>query len=370
MNQFVQNKEIKSVETGYRLLSRLEDRFEVNLRELLFDDSKSLDVRKQLVAERLLEAVAAYHIRHGTEWAAAGKASQPGDLSVEPNPFFTAENAKGFASLRGDEIEEQLTLTSKRLADMLESKSYTEAALYCFLGGLVGVQVAGASGFLTAIAAGNMIEAVATGLRWTKNSAIATVVMLVVMFLFFFVFMRPAKLLGLVINRTSNDFVVRDYKNKGGDLYINTGKMTAFMNDNKDIGKVEHDQEKVQIHKMLPAPEVGAIVFGGWYFAEKHEGAWKGADGAMLFTSEDKKVNFAHQYAVPFSKKNGTNICMIDNPEESTKAIFKRLRPKQSQNNDFTDGRYTLTSCVNSVHGQEVSLIASITDNDDPLNSL
>lgn len=370
MNQNVMNAEIRSIETGYRLLSRLEDRFEVKLRDLLFDEGKSLDTRKQQVAERLLEAVCAYHIRHKTEWAEASLSSNPGDLSAEPNPFFTAANAKGFASLRGSEIEDQLTLTSKRMADMLESKSYTEAAMYCVLGGLVGIQVAGASGFLTAVAAGNMVEAVATGLRWTKNSAIATLVMLVVMFLIFFVFMRPAKLLGLVVNRTSSDFVVRNFKESDGDLFINTGKMTAFMNDNKDIGKVEHDQPKVQIHKMLPAPEVGAIVFGGWYFAEKRDWALYGADGAMLFTSEDEKVNFAHQYAVPYGEENGTNICMIDDPSESAKAVFKKLRPKQGEAKDVTDGRYSLTSCVNSVHGQEVSLIASITDNDDPLNSL
>jgi hypothetical protein len=355
---------MKSNEFGESLITQLEEKFEIDLKSIIFDKNLTIDNIRDKAVILLTEGARKHHKKMGnTDWLS----SDMGDLAPEPNLFMSAENAKDFSELRGDDIRTQLQISSKRLADALESPNYGMASFYIFAGGFLGVTTISAGAFVTAYVIAGEIAAVQAGLKALKGNAIAAIAILVIMLIIFFIFLRPSKLLGLMINRTSDNLIVNNYKESDGDLYLNTGKMSAFMVDHAKIGEVKPNY--VQIHGMMRVTADFSIAFGGWYFAEKRDWALLGADGAMVFTSTNNdKLKFAHQYSVPYSRSNGTNIKKLTSNDYSMEKIFTELRDNQSQEKTVTDSGYTLTSAINDTSGQEVSLIASIADDNDPIN--
>ncbi len=358
-----------SYEYGTKMYKDLEKKFNVNLEEILLSKELSYDQIKERAVEALSVGVRKYHEKHeNKDWLSDGKFSKnPGAFKVVSPVFMKASQAVGYGSLEGDEVEAQLQRVSSNMSRMLESSDYGVASFYMISAGFLAITGAGAVGFITAVVTGaSEAIAIAASLSAMGSTAIVAVVIIVITLIMFFVYLREAKLLALVINNTSRDLVVKNYREKGGNLYINTGKMSDFMNQEKNIGEVGHDAPQVQIHRKMDwifDGEVEMGVFGGWYFAEKRDGELLGADGAMIITDDDDdNFRIAQQYAVPWSKHNGTNIKMLTNDENDAKKIFKELRNSQKERVVITEGKMNLTSSVNSIHGQDVSLIASITE--------
>ncbi|TCW20799.1 hypothetical protein [Vibrio crassostreae] len=372
MRLYAAYKKMDNKEFGMTIIEELQEKFDVDLKTILFDENKSSEEVRIEACQALYDAVYAHHEREGnTDWTEHGEGSNnPGKFEAEPNFFMSAQNAKDYSELRGQDIIDQLKIVNKRLSNMLESPNYGMAAFELWAGGFVGITVLGGLTFAGyAIAGATELAAIAASLKSMKGSAIVTVVVCVIMMVIFFVFMRPAKALALVVNRTQQNLIVHDYAKDNGGLYMNTGKMSVFMKDHAEIGAVKPDW--VQIHGMLNVglPSFKSGVFAGWYFAEKRSMEPYGTDGAMIFAAQDNSFKFAHEFAVPLHGEKGTNIKLLpgDN-EQSAKNIFKGLREEQDQQKAFTEGSYTLTSAVSTKSDQEVGIIVTFTDDMDPLN--
>ncbi|WP_417815161.1 hypothetical protein [Thalassospira alkalitolerans] len=350
---------------GMGLIDYLENTFEVDLKSILFAENSNIKTIRSNATKTLTEAVRKYHTARGnSDWLSTETASNnPGAFEVTSNWFMTEDNALDYADLEGDEIIKQMQYISSNMSKMLESKDYGLASFYMFASGFLATTTGGAIAFIGSVLAGmTEAEAIAAGLSTLKGGAIGTIVILVISMIIFFVFLRPAKALGFVVNNTDKNLIVDDFKSSSGDLFMNTGKMESFMQDKEDPSRVKSPW--IQIHGKMPWLIDGKLrtgVFAGFYFAEKRDWALYGTDGAMIFSSTDGNLKFAHEFAVPYSASNGTNIKLLENDYSgNAKKVFSDLRQNQKKRVVVSTDDYELTSSINDTSGQECGIIATI----------
>ncbi|MEZ8581359.1 hypothetical protein AB4440_05900 [Vibrio splendidus] len=377
MNLYRSISEMNDLEFGRFMVSDLEARFDVDLFSIIEDRSKSLEDIYSEVSKALKEAVFKFHEDKGhQDWIRerpVKSIGNPGLFDPVPGFFMSPQVANDLTELRGEDIKNEMRQSQVYMSKMLDADSYQSAASYLFSAGYLAISAEGAQAYIDGIVEGlSILKAVSFSLAViTFAEMLEVLIPFIIIFPFIYPFTRPAHLLGLVINRTEHNFVAKDYKNTAGDLYMNTGKMTSFMKDHEKLGQVKPDF--IQIHKMMDwifDDQVQYGVFGGYYFAEKRSGAWVGSDGAMILSALDNSVKFAHEFAVPYSKSNGTNVeFMSSDDNRNANSVFKGLRKHQAVTKTLYQSPYVLTSSINSKHHQSVALIASITDENSELNN-
>jgi len=362
-------------EFGLQLLSRLEERWGVDLGKIIYNDALPTGAKRRLVASRLLEAVlteldedvlALGGAVDADENAALSARVSDGDVELEPNFTLTQSNAAIIRGYRGQQLYDYVFTLTKRFENMAKAKTPGQLAIEIVSGGLVSVGVSMSALTIQAWRTGEtLLKAVRIGVTGIGfKTAITVVIFALAALLLFLLLDNPKKICGILINDTDENLVVVDWR-KGvsgaldGDLYMAHGQMKSFPED--------HETESlssplVQLRKRFffgpgdPDNSVCASV----YFADRNIGL-RGSEGVMLLSSKESSLIVAHQFAVPYVNDNGTNMRVISGGKPNLEALFRDMYNSRQVAVDLTQGGYRLTSAVNDARGGVVALIGSIT---------
>lgn len=354
--------------------ARIQSRHNIDLAAIMSSPSLSYHEKRRMMIEALLSAKFEAEYQSGNEFFADGTDSDAADLAqvnaalaedqdIEPNISFPKKNAAIIRDYTGSELKTYVYNLTKRFENMEVASTPGQLALEIVGGGLLSVGVPMAVQTVKAYkamgAAAKLLPALKTGItKLGMKTAITAVVIVLVALLLYLFLENPKKILAFVVNETDHDFVVKNWKTGNGDLHMEHGHMADFMEDNQ-FGDLS--APKVQIQRMVDFgdgdPE--SFVFAGVYFANKNFGML-GAEGIMRFTSLDKSVCFAHMFAVPYFKDNGTNIGLQASQSADLSKLFRQMYNSRQTRKDIVEGGYRLTSTVNDPRGGVVAAIASI----------
>ncbi|HJR73232.1 MAG TPA: hypothetical protein VJ806_06295 [Luteimonas sp.] len=356
-------------EIGLEILGNLEKHFGIDLKRIVADES--LDSEQAYV--ELRASLAAAVLSHAGYPVEDREFAVPGPLAKgvenEPNVFITQHNANIAADYSGERVREYVIDLTRRLDLMSRSNS---------VGSLVGNTI---GGFVIAVGIGvgkevgkrlfngDGLKDALTGAigKVGLKTALLAVVGALAGILKWMIFDKQARILGVVINDTDTDFVVRDWRKSvdgyhGGDLYMAHGATKNFMSDHL-TGDL--DSPEVQLKARIPGktPEERQVAIG-IYFADRKSGFY-GAEGLYVFTPlGGGHDSVAVQFAVPFSKANNANIALHRggsiNNKSQLEGMFRALYNEKKVNVDKREGPYRLRSHINSPSGGVVSGIACI----------
>ena len=283
---------------------------------------------------------------------------------IEPNFSLLEKDAQYLMSLTGDDIKTYLFNLTKRFENMATARTPGQLAIELVAGGLLSVGVPAAINTIKALKAGStVLNAVRAGIMGIgMKTAIAAVVIALATLLLFLFLDNPKKILGMVINDTDSNLIVKDWKkgvngNKNGDLFMAHGHMADFMEDNENgLGS-----PAIQIRSKINfgAGDKENVVFAGIYFANRNFGL-RGAEGVMIFSSKTSALRFAHMFAVPYVNDNGTNMKLITQDVKDIETLYRELYNSKGVCVEVSEGGYRLRSCVNHARGGVVACIASI----------
>ena len=362
-------------EMALDVCGRIQARHNVDLAAIMSSPSLSYKEKRRMMIEALLSAKFEAEYQSGNEFFANETDSDASELAqvknlladdsdIEPNISFPKKNAAVVRNYTGSELKTYVYNLTKRFENMQVASTPGQLALEILGGGLLTVGVPMAVETVKAYkamgAAAKLLPALKTGItKLGMKTAVAAVVVVLVALLLYLFLENPKKILAFVVNETDHDFIVKNWKKDGGDLHMEHGHMADFMEDNQ-FGDLS--APKVQIQRMVDFgdedPE--SFVFAGVYFANKNFGML-GAEGIMRFTSLDGSLCFAHMFAVPYFKDNGTNIGIQKTTTADLAKLFRTMYDARVTRKDFVDGGYRLTSTVNDPRGGVVAAIASIT---------
>ena len=349
------------------IVQRLNRGSSVDLMSIINAPGQSYREKHRALVEALLEAKFEREVLAGNEYF-LGENEDPttaferllgSDIDIEPNISFNTKNADIIAGYKGDELKTFVFNLTKRFENMEAAATPGQLALEIVGGGMLSVGVPMAYNTYKAMKAGEaLMVALRTGITkiGMKTAIVAVVVVLAALLLFLFL-ENPKKILGLVLNKTDKNFVVKNWNNDNkGDLFMQHGHMVDFMEDHKFA---DLSSEKVQIRAKIDFgdddPE--SFVFAGVYFADRNVGL-RGSEGVMIFTALEDDTSFAHLFAVPYSRDNGANIALVKSRPKDMEKFFRDLYDTKKVRVDKTDGGYRLVSTVNSNRG---GVVASIT---------
>lgn len=311
---------------GLALLEGLERRCGVELRGLL--DESSLDTGRKiaLMRERLVHA--AFADPQAMAGGAPGEDARAAALfaarQVEVEPFVFIPRADALKAMRyqGRQITDYVKQMAKRLDNIHQSKSIGTFVATTLGGGLIGVGFSIAFGTIRNIHAGMLLrQALLKAVTsFGLGGALLAVGMALIGFTVWLVLEKPEKLLGLIINDTDEDYVVRQWRlgaHGGGaiagcGMYMAHGDTWAFMAD----GRLVNDPAELQLaQRLLVYKEDGRIddeesaVCLGVYFADRKAG-FLGVEGLYVFeprqaARDEMPRSFAYQFAIPYSQRNG-----------------------------------------------------------------
>jgi len=356
-------------EYASQICSRLRETFGVDLEAIY--TSQGLSDRQKLSRARsaLLESILtrAYNEALPDFLAGAPIDSDPNlaafideDIDIEPNIALSENDAVYLIALQGDEVKTYLFNLTKRFENMAESKTVGTLIAEMVGGGIISVGVPAAVATVKALKAGEtLLAAMKTGITSLGMKTVIAAVVVVLAALLLYLFLEnPKKILGMVINNTSENFVVNGWESDNGDLFMQHGHMVDFMQDNED----GLQSPKVQLKGKLdfgPGDEDN-VVFAGIYFADRNFGL-RGSEGIMVFTSKTSSLKFAHMFAVPYVNDNGANMKYISGSPGNLETLYRELYDTRKVRVAFVSNSYSFTATVNDARGGVVGCIASIT---------
>jgi hypothetical protein len=283
------------------------------------------------------------------------------EIEIEPLIALAEKDVEIIKSYQGEDLKTYLFTLTKRFENMVIAKTPAQLAASLLQAGVLGIGTPFAFATGRALLSGaTLAAAIRSGIqRIGFGTVISVVVVVLALLLLFFLFENPKKVLGMVINQTAEDFVVHDFRKPHGDLYVNAGEIKNFMEDNADgLGSA-----KVQLKGTLSFGEGDDdnIVFAGIYFIDKKFGVF-GAEGLALFSSTTSDLRFAHLFASPYTRDNGTNMAFLPGKSQvDLKNLFKFLYDSRRVRVITENDRFKLVSTVNDPRGGVVGCIASIT---------
>jgi hypothetical protein len=354
-----------------QIMESIKDRHGVDLRAIFVNDALSERQKARTARVRLLEALFEEAGRD-TSGAVGFEATDfdedtallrllDTEVDIEPNLALTQKDADFVMSRTGDEVREYLYTLTKRMENMQNAKTPGQLAIELAAGGLVSVGVPMAVGVIKALRAGQvLLSAIRAGVTSIGlKTAIGAVVVVLVGFLLYLFLENPKKILGMVINGTDENLVVKEWEKgvdgkKDGDLYMAFGHMASYMKDNEDgLGS---PTVQIRARANFGANDPDNILFGGVYFADRNFGL-RGAEGVMVFSSPN--IRFAHMFAVPYFEDNGAYIGFVDAGQDIEK-IYNDFYGRRQVSLDYTDRSHRFRANVNSARGGVVACIASI----------
>ncbi len=360
--------ELSYREFGVLIAENIQRNLGVDL--LAIADSRSLDPheRLRLATDALLEGMAnaprllPFFCDPGT----AGTTDMLQELFVmarsiekEPNIAFSEVDARIVRGYKGEELKEYVFTLIKRLENITNTGTVgtmvAELVGFGSLGLSIEAGIAAGRALLAGEVARNAIRAGINAIT-VKVFLVATAVLLAALVLWALI-CNPKQIVGLIFNDSDHDFVVKGLNGSdGGDLFLDSGQMSAFMEDNAEgLGS-----EKVQLNARwtFGAGDEDNVIFAGLYHAEKNFGLF-GAEGVAVFTSTKSGVQIAHQFSVPYHADNGT-ATRIFGGKETLKELFDRLYAERRVDFSVVEGGFRLSSRVNDPRGGNVALVCSI----------
>ena len=361
-----------------QLLSDLKAAFGVDIRTIF--EAPGLDDLQRLRQARivLLDAIFSKAVREGYwhDWTADGPPDEEaqverfftGEVEIEPNISIIGSNLGTILGYRGEEIKTYLRTLAKRFENMTESKSAGQLAIELFAGGLLSVGVPMAYGAILAKLGGaTLMAAIRAGVvSIGMKTAIGTVVVILVGFLYWLFWSIQKNALGLVINETGDHLLVKNWKkgtgprSTGSDLYIGRGHMANFMVDHEQ--GLSSPEVQIRARYDFGPNDPDNVVFGGVYFANRNAGL-HGAEGVMAFTFKGTPTRRVGVFFIcPYTRSNGTYIGFATGAEETAEQMYNRFwnGPRVPGVIVKQDG-YTLQSYVSSFPlGPEIGIISRI----------
>lgn len=366
------NKTPKQVAT--EIIESLEQHWSIDLKTIISNEAISEADRIKRLRAKILEAALADIDEFDADSGKAPRAGQHDTLTesvlrgdaieIEPNFSVTEHNYNIICGYRGADVYNYVFNLSKRLEAMSKAQTPGQLAIETIGAGLISVGTAWAKLTWTAWRTGGqtLLQACRTGVtQLGLKTAITVVVIVLTAVITYLLIDNPKKILGVVFNNTDDHLVVNNWKNSGGDLYMEHGVMVNFMEDHADG---DLDSPLIQIRKryFFEAGDPDNCIFAGIYFGDRNVGL-RGSEGVMLFSSYgNDNIKIAHQFAVPYTNDNGTNMRKINGPVDLP-SLFRELYDGRNTRVDINDGGYRLLSTVNDPRGGVVGLIAAIQKN-------
>ena len=365
-------------EAGMETVGRLNALWGVQLENIINNEALSLKQRREMLTAKMLESAylqideTNYNLGVEVEEAQNKLENQDliakavaGNAELEPNISFTEKNFKILRTYEGQQVKDFILTFTKRFESMANAKTPGQLAIEISVSSAFAIGTAMAKLAYTAWRAGaTLLAAIKTGVTGIGlKTAIAVVVIILAALLLYLFLENPKKILGLIINDTDDDLVVNKWRNgvSGGgdsDLYLEHGDITNFPEDraNGDL-----DSPLVQIRKRFyfEPDDPDNVVFAGFYFGSKKFGL-RGVEGVILFTSATNPLMYAHMFAVPYTKDNGSNMQVISGDRPNLPDLFRTLYNGRRTRVDFVDKGVRMTSTVNDARGGVVAMIATI----------
>lgn len=372
------NKETLALrEFGIEVVERLNAQWCVRLDTIINNEALTLTQRKRLLIARMTEAALSNIDEHNWEMGADAellamenrvlieRAIEGKDPELEPNLSFTEHNFRILSNYQGDQVKNFLIQLTKRFESMANAKTPGQLALEIVGSSLVSVGTAMSKLTISAWRAGQpLLQAVRAGVTGVGLKTAVTVVIIILAALLLYLFLEnPKKILGLICNDTDEDLIVKDWRKgvsggTGGDLYLEHGHMENFPEDHA-TGALDSPLVQVRKRAFFGPGDEENVVFAGFYFGDRNFGL-RGVEGVMLFSSTTSNLMFAHQFAVPYTKDNGTNMRFLTARPGSLPDLFRDMYNQRRVRVDITAEGYRLVSTVNDPRGGVVGLIASI----------
>lgn len=275
---------------------------------------------------------------------------------AEPNWMINPEVLAIIKSYTGEAVLTYLKTLTKRFEQITTSTSPGMVAVTLLSGGLVALGAQAGYGAWVNRALGMRAAAIA-GVRSVGMATVVSIAAVTLaMFILWLIFDNQKNVLGLVINESDNDLIVRNYGMITQEIYMESGSMKNFMIDQESLGS-----PKVQIKGGYTDPDDPAesFHFGGIYFADKKVGFY-GAEGVFVLTPRKGGERIAIMFASPYHADNGTNMKILNPSETELKKVYKDLYGSRKVNYSHRSGRISLQSHINSNRGGNVGNIAVI----------
>ena len=363
-------------EAGQETVNRLNALWGVQLENIINNEALSVEQRRKLLTSRMLEAAylqideTNFHLgiedeQNKLENQDLIAKAVTGDAELEPNISFTEKNFKILRTYEGQQVKDFILTFTKRFESMANAKTPGQLAIEISVSSAFAIGTAMAKLAYKAWRAGaTLLAAIKSGVTGIGlKTAIAVVIIILAALLLYLFLENPKKILGLIVNDTDDDLVVKDWRSgvsggKNSDLYLEHGEITNFPED-RATGDL--DSPLVQIRKrfFFEPDDKDNVVFAGFYFGSRVVGL-RGVEGIMLFTSATNPLMYAHMFAVPYTNDNGGNMQVISGARPNLPALFRTLYNGRRTRVDFTDQGVRMTATVNDPRGGVVAMIATI----------
>ncbi|MFD1747542.1 hypothetical protein ACFSE1_18890 [Rhizobium helianthi] len=357
-------------QVALELIDRLDARWNTDLKSIISNEAMTEKQRLSRLRARMLEAALHAIDQHeGMDGSIANKQDNEkliqrvlagDDIELEPNISVTQHNYNIIVNYTGQQVYDYVYTLSKRLEAMSNAKTVGQLAIETVSSGLFTVGTAWAKLTWTAWRGGQTIlQATRTGITSLGMKTVVTVIVIVLAAILLYLFLEnPKKLLGIVYNNTDENLVVKDWRKDDGDLYMEHGHMVNFMEDHA-TGELDSPLVQIRNRYYFGPNDEENVIFGGVYFADRNFGL-RGAEGLMIFSSTTSNLRVAHQFAVPYTNDNGTNMQLIPAGSVDRAKLFRTLYDSRKTRIDVSAGGYRMISTVNDPRGGVVGLIASI----------
>lgn len=356
---------------AFMVLGRLEDNLGVSLRHIFENNDPAVIRQEMRKAIKMAVAKKAPLEKANDEWPNAGSTSHieaffaADTFNVVPDVAVTEHNLGLIANYQGDEIHAYVKRVTNGLSLIQEGQTPGEVAGEIIGSGLAAFAIAMIIGTVKALRAGNAFRAAVTmGVRAMGGvSVVVGVAALLITELLIYLLVKNQKVfLGMVFNNTDLNLKVSDWRSgtggdNKGDLYMNTGKMVAFMESHENE-KLDSPLVQITARSFIAPGDEDNIVSGGIFAGEKNVGLF-GTDGVMAFTDQEKTTDlrFFFMFACPYTRDNGVNA-LIEGGSRKPKDVFDSLFDNRGLDRTSSSGGYTLRARCNNARGWEAAGIA------------
>ncbi|HEY9132723.1 MAG TPA: hypothetical protein VIM98_13270 [Dyella sp.] len=357
-------------QVALEIIDNLDAHWGLDLRAIISNEALTENQRLKKLRARMLEAALSgideRHVDMGVETLAtphdaliqsvlAGE-----DIETEPNVSVTQHNYDIICGYQGQDVYNYVFTLSKRLESMSKAQTPGQLAVETLSSSLFTVGTAWAKLTWNAWRGGQtLLQATRTGITSLGIKTVVAVVVIVLAAILLYLFLNnPKKILGVIYNNTDEVLVVNNWNQKGGDLYMEHGEMVNFMSDHED-GNLDSPLVQIRNRYFFAPNDPENVIFGGIYFADRNFGL-RGSEGVMLFSSKSSDFRVAHQFAIPYTNDNGTNMRKIPPGPVNLSDLFRDMyNTRKTRVDTMTDG-YRLLSTVNDPRGGVVGLVAAI----------
>jgi hypothetical protein len=358
---------------GLAIIERIKANTGLEIRSLFEQDLSANEIR-----ERIHELIVAYVERKlkeekpGTDWPLAGQPIDvrqtlfgAGGINVVPDVAVTEQRYKQIKQYQGKQIDTYLKNVTDGLSLLKDGMSPAQVATTIATSGLASFGVAMVWGTFVALQGGAaFLSALAAGVVAMGSITVVVGVALVIVaeLLLFFLVLNKKVFLGMVFNNTGLNLIVRDWRAgtsgaSRGDLFMNTGSMTSFMETN-ETPNLDSPLVQVVERLFLSAGSPDNLVSAGIFCAEKNFGLY-GTEGVMLLSSRQREdIRFAFVFACPYTLDNGVNVA-IGGPN-SAQSYFNGLYGNRGVERFTAQRGFSLLARVGSPRGGEACGFAAL----------